>query len=104
MSKAPFVGSELTLDAEFHLARLRRFTRLIVVAEAAHMPQWRRLARRATLSAYLDCAALGYADAARATLAACGGTMEGLEPPCERAEVAVAVPVLVRRVEKARVL
>ena len=38
----------------FFLARLQRFAHLAATAEACDIPQWRRLARHATLSAYRD--------------------------------------------------
>src|SRR4051812_6360019 len=48
-----------TADTDFHLARLRRFAQLVGVADASHVAPWRRLARRAPFSSYLDCVALG---------------------------------------------
>jgi hypothetical protein len=53
----------------FYLTRLRRFAGLVAAADAGDVPEWRQLARRATLCAYRDCVALGHADAARAALA-----------------------------------
>jgi hypothetical protein len=49
----------------FFLARLERFARLAAAAEASDIPQWRRLSRHATLSAYRDCAAIGLEREAR---------------------------------------
>jgi hypothetical protein len=52
----------------FFLARLQRFARLAATAEACDIPQWRRLARHATLSAYRDCASIGLEQEAREIL------------------------------------
>ena len=52
----------------FFLARLQRFARLAATAEACDVPQWRRLARHATLSAYRDCASIGLEREAREIL------------------------------------
>jgi len=52
----------------FFLARLQRFARLAATAEACDIPQWRRLARHSTLSAYRDCAAIGLEREAREIL------------------------------------
>jgi hypothetical protein len=49
----------------FFLTRLERFARLAAAADASEIPQWRRLARHATLSAYRDCAAIGLEKEAR---------------------------------------
>jgi hypothetical protein len=49
----------------FFLARLQRFARLAAAADASEIPQWRRLARHSTLSAYRDCAAIGLEKEAR---------------------------------------
>lgn len=49
----------------FFLARLQRFARLAAAADASDIPQWRRLARHSTLSAYRDCAAIGLEKEAR---------------------------------------
>jgi len=53
----------------FFLNRLTRFARLASEADASQIPQWRRLARASTLSAYRDCAALGLEREAREILA-----------------------------------
>ena len=52
----------------FFINRLTRFARLASEADASQIPQWRRLARAATLSAYRDCAALGLERQAREVL------------------------------------
>lgn len=52
----------------FFLTRLQRFARLAATAEACDIPQWRRLARHATLSAYRDCATIGLEREAREIL------------------------------------
>ncbi|HZR00427.1 MAG TPA: hypothetical protein VFC93_16615, partial [Chloroflexota bacterium] len=52
----------------FFLARLQRFAHLAATAEACDIPQWRRLARHATLSAYRDCASIGLEREAREIL------------------------------------
>ena len=57
----------------FFLNRLERFARLASVADASQIPQWRRLARHATLSAYRDCVALGLERQARGVLSSTGG-------------------------------
>lgn len=49
----------------FFLNRLARFARLAAEADASQIPQWRRLARAATLSAYRDCASIGLEREAR---------------------------------------
>jgi hypothetical protein len=53
----------------FFLNRLTRFARLASEADASQIPQWRRLARASTLSAYRDCATLGLEREAREILA-----------------------------------
>lgn len=52
----------------FFINRLTRFARLASEADASQIPQWRRLARASTLSAYRDCAALGLERDARQIL------------------------------------
>ena len=52
----------------FFINRLSRFARLASEADASQIPQWRRLARAATLSAYRDCASLGMEREAREVL------------------------------------
>ena len=52
----------------FFINRLTRFARLASEADASQIPQWRRLARAATLSAYRDCASLGLERQAREVL------------------------------------
>jgi hypothetical protein len=100
--EAPFAEARPTTDSEFYLARLRRFTRLIGVADAAHLPHWRQLARRAAFAAYLDCAALGRADAARAIVAARRDGEEHFPSAGVSQKTPVAVPVAVRRAQPAR--
>jgi transposase-like protein len=56
----------------FFLNRLERFARLAGVADASQIPQWRRLARHSTLSAYRDCVTLGLEKEARAILSRSG--------------------------------
>jgi hypothetical protein len=53
---------------DFLLARLKRFAMLGNAADLSGAPEWRRLARRATLSAYRDCVAAGLEDQARSAL------------------------------------
>ena len=43
----------------FFLDRLARFSHLAAEASASGIPQWSRLARHATLSAYKDCVSIG---------------------------------------------
>lgn len=43
----------------FFLDRLERFSHLAAEARASGIPQWTRLARHATLSAYKDCVSIG---------------------------------------------
>lgn len=52
----------------FFIKRLTRFARLAAEADASQIPQWRRLARASTLSAYRDCATLGLEREAREIL------------------------------------
>ena len=63
-------NNELSFEhlERFFLARLQRFARLAATAEACDIPQWRRLARHSTLSAYRDCAAIGLERQAREIL------------------------------------
>lgn len=53
----------------FFLNRLARFARICAEADASQIPQWRRLARAATLSAYRDCVSLNMEREAREILA-----------------------------------
>lgn len=52
----------------FFLNRLTRFARIAAEADASQIPQWRRLARAATLSAYRDCASINLERQAREIL------------------------------------
>ena len=62
-------GQLNTVNLEhFFINRLTRFARLASEADASQIPQWRRLARAATLSAYRDCASLGLERQAREIL------------------------------------
>jgi hypothetical protein len=51
---------------DFYLKRLERLAGLVGLADRSDVPEWRRLARRATFSAYLDCVGLGAAEEANA--------------------------------------
>lgn len=48
----------------FSLARVRRFAKLSTDPEELLSPNWRMLARHATLSAYRDCGSLGVGEEA----------------------------------------
>lgn len=63
----------------FFVKRLTRFARKAMEADANQIPQWRRLARAATLSAYRDCQSIGLEREAREILAKTFGhqAMEG---------------------------
>jgi hypothetical protein len=66
----------MVLD-RFYLRRLQRFARLASRPDAAVVPELRRLAGHATLTAYRDCAALGLEREARAILARTFGRPAG---------------------------
>ncbi len=68
----------LAVLEKFHLDRLARFSRLSAEAESSGVEQWRRLAVRATLSAYRDCVASGLEVRAREIL---GGKPPGEPTP-----------------------
>jgi hypothetical protein len=71
-------------DAEtgrrFCLARRRRLVYRAAAAEAAGVPEWRRLAQRSAFSVFRDCVALGAEEEARAILA--GGAAAVPGPGC----------------------
>jgi hypothetical protein len=60
---------EVAAVERFCLARLERFARLASQPEVGAVPQWRHLARHATLAAYRDCLTLGRGTEARRVLA-----------------------------------
>jgi hypothetical protein len=51
--------SELTLMQRVALTRVRRFSRVAVVAEQSGSPLWQELARRSAANAYRDALLLG---------------------------------------------
>ena len=57
---------------QFVLERLRRFAACAAAADGSQPAPWRHLARRATLTAYRDCAALGLRARARIIVGAPG--------------------------------
>jgi hypothetical protein len=57
----------------FFLRRLERFARLAAQTDELPIPQWRRLARHATLSTYRDCEALGLRQEAKNILGKASG-------------------------------
>jgi hypothetical protein len=70
-----FNNEQVNLDTRgrFFLARLERFAGLANSDKARDIPQWRRLARHATLSTYRDCEALGLRQEAKNILGKASG-------------------------------
>jgi hypothetical protein len=61
--------SDVAAVERFYLARLERFALLASQPDLETVPQWRRLARHATLAAYRDCVTVGRGAEARRVLA-----------------------------------
>jgi hypothetical protein len=63
-------ATKLTLMRRVALTRLRRFERIVAVADASGSPLWRRLASHAAAGAMRDCLLLGLPEGADSSIEA----------------------------------